>query len=118
MGRDTSITIVDKTEYDKVQTLKDILTEDNISNRFRIEIENYIERKEYEYVKKVVAYWDKWDCDEIVEIMRKYNPDDGDIIMDENMLLDICHLISSEDCALLDRRMHNQNVYIIYNTNG
>ena len=118
MGRDTSITIVNRTEYDKVQMLKDILLEDDISNKFRFEIEKYIERKEREYVIREVAYWDKWDCDEIVEIMRKYNQDDGDIIMDENMLLDICHLISSENCALLDRRMQKQNVYVVYNTNG
>jgi len=118
MGRDTSITIVDKKEYEKVQTLKDIL-EENISNNFRIELENYIELKEYEYVKNIITYWNKWNCnDEIVELMREYNYEDGDIIMSENMLNDIDHLLTEQQLKEIFYCLRQEDLLVIYNTNG
>ena len=118
MGRDTSITIENKKEYNKMTKVDEVLEFDDIDGETFHWLELYSEKLKWKSHVKEIAYWGKSDCNEIVEIMREYDYEDGDIILTQDMVGRIEHLLNNEQFNEIQLAFENDELLVVYNTNG
>jgi len=118
MGRDTSISIFDKHDYNRLEKVNEVLDYDDIDYDLLCQLEMFADELGCNSLIEEVAYWDKSECDEVVQIMRNYDYDDGDIIMTTDMVDAICHLLTSQQITKLTSAFEDDKYLAVYNTNG
>jgi len=118
MGRDTRLTIENKKEYDKLTKVQEVLEFDDIDGETFHWLELYSEKLKWKSHVEEIAYWGKSNCTEIVKIMRKYNPKDGDVVLNEKILNDIDHLINEKQLRKILYCFRQEGLLVVYNTNG
>jgi len=116
MGRDTSITIVNREPYEELCKLQ---TEIAYSEEeFNMKCRTEDELAELAFSEGNLKYWGKSDCELPVKFFRQFKEDDGDIVITKEIYeaLKKVYLVEENILNTIRRVLKRKDLLIVYTT--
>jgi len=120
MGRNTSINIYREDYYNYLKNIEKVLYNELTSGELYSILETESDIIVSKLEQEELAYWGKSNCNEIVEWFKRYKENDGDLIIDSEIMNSMRNLTLFDEDLIKEIYLgiNDGTRVVVYTTNG